>query len=126
NTKRGNRGRGYFVLAVTDATHFMLASEVDSGATPGLSSSGGARGDKIVPLTTYTLRDGPRAWLDGPVAKGAWSSGTTYRSHEMVTSGGASYMSIADGNLNHAPPDASWWVAVDASKIGPGTFTASL
>lgn len=125
NAVSGNRGRGYFIITVTDSTHFTLASEMYTNAT-NLTAYTVAVGDKIVPLTTYTLRDGPRVWLDGPISKGAWSSSTTYRSHEMVTSGGVSYVSMGDANLNHAPPDSTWWFSVDPAKIGPGTFTASL
>ena len=84
-----------------------------------------AAGDAIVPLTTYQLRQGPRVWLDGPINKGAWSRGTSYRSHEMVSDGGKSYMAIAD-NANQQPPNADFWVEVDPARVGPGTFSASL
>lgn len=121
----GNRGRGYFIVTVVDGTHFTLASEMYSGIT-NLSSYTIAIGDKAIPLTTYFVRQGPKLWLDGPINRGVWDNLTTYRAHELVTSGGTSYMSIADGNLNNVPPNASWWVTINPALIGPGTFTASL
>ena len=122
----GNRGRGYFNITVTDSTHFTITSEMYTGATAGIGN-GIAAGDKIVPLTTYYVRQGPKLYLDGPVNKGAWSGGTTYRALESVTApDGNLYESIADGNLNHQPPNTAWWVQLDPLKTGPGTFTASL
>jgi hypothetical protein len=121
----GNRGRGYFTVTVNDPTHFELAAEMYSGNSSGLAAFGVAAGDKIIPLTTYYLRQGPRVWLDGPVARGAWSASTTYRSDEMVTSNGASYLAIAS-NSNQQPPNPAYWMAIDPSQTGPGIFTASL
>ena len=166
NAGNGNRGRGYFIIAVVDATHFTIASEMYTGRSlndRGAYSSAmtydyldlvtfnGAsylanrsdlvnlnRGatnttyftplavtDTIIPLTTYYLRQGPKVMLDGPIGKGTWSAATAYRTHELVTSGGNSYMAIAD-NTNQAPPNATYWSAVDPAMIGPGTFSASL
>ena len=122
----GNRGRGYFNINVIDATHFTIASEMYTNATVGIGN-GIAAGDKIVPLTTYYVRQGPKLFLDGPINRGTWSSSTTYRALESVTaSDGNLYESIADGNKNHQPPDSAWWVQLDPNKVGPGTFTASL
>ena len=121
----GNRGRGYFVVNVTDPTHFTLTAEMYSGDGSQLAKFGVAKGDQVIPLTTYQLRQGPRVWLDGPIARGAWSGSTAYRTHEMVTFNGASYVATAD-NTNQQPPNTAYWMPVDPSMIGPGTFSASL
>ncbi len=39
----------------------------------------------------------------------AWDGGTTYALNDYVTSGGDCYRSIQNNNLNHAPPNATWW-----------------
>jgi hypothetical protein len=121
----GNRGRGYFVITATDATHFTLTSEMFTGATTGIGN-GVAAGDKIVPLTTYYLRQGPRGWLDGPVSKGAWNSRTTYKPLEMVSAPDGNFYEAIEDNTNRQPPDASCWKQIDPSKAGPGIFTASV
>ena len=121
----GNRGRGYFIVTATGSTTFKLASEMYSGATAGIGN-GVAAGDKIVPLTTYYLRQGPRVWLDGPVNKGAWSNSTAYKPLEMVSApDGNSYEAIA-GNSGQQPPNATYWKQIDPARAGPGTFTASV
>ena len=120
----GNRGRGYFLVSVTSPTHFTLTSEMYTGASSGIGN-GVAAGDLAVPLTTYRLRQGPKVWLDGPIPRGSWSASVSYRTHELVTNNGNSYMAIAD-NTNQQPPNPSCWVQVDPSLIGPGTFTASI
>jgi len=119
----GNYGRGYYILSRTDATHFALSSEMYSGASVKISTI--APGDKMVPLSTYYVRQGPKLQLDGPISRGAWSGSTAYRSQETVTSGGNTYMAIAD-NTNQAPPNAAYWAQVNPALLGPGTFSASL
>jgi hypothetical protein len=121
----GNRGRGYFIVSVSSDTSFALASEMYTGATVGIGN-GVAGGDRIVPLTIYYLRQGPRGWLDGPIDRGAWNSSTAYKPLEMVSAtDGNSYESIAD-NTNQQPPNAAYWKQIDPKQAGPGTFTASL
>lgn len=48
---------------------------------------------------------------------GAWDSGTTYAQGEGVSHGGDLYISLSDGNTNHEPPNATWWVTTGA--MGP-------
>ena len=121
----GNRGRGYFIIEVTDDTHFSLTSEMYTGAPVDRSKYSISAGDAIVPLTTYQVRQGPRVWLDGPINKGAWSASASYRTQDLVTFGGKSYLAFA-GHANHQPPDTNYWVEMDPARIGPGTFSASL
>ncbi|MBK9446327.1 MAG: DUF2163 domain-containing protein [Betaproteobacteria bacterium] len=41
----------------------------------------------------------------------AWSAATTYAKGDWASSGGTNYASKAGGNLNHVPPNATWWEA---------------
>lgn len=53
--------------------------------------------------------------LQGPAGvnwRGTYSGATTYAAGDGVSSGGSSYMSILGGNLNHTPPNATWWVLI--------------
>ena len=45
-------------------------------------------------------------------APSAWSGATTYSMGDLVSSGGVNYYSIVNNNLNHAPPNASFWYAM--------------
>jgi len=49
----------------------------------------------------------------------AGQTGTSaqYAAGGVVTSGGNYYVSIADNNLNHAPPNATYWTAIPAGAI---------
>lgn len=123
--KWGNWGRGYFGITILNATQFRIDSEMYTGATTGIGN-GIAIGDKVVPLVTYYVRQGPKIWRDGPINKGDYDAGINYRAFESVTSGGNLYMSIADNNLGNTPPNTNWWKQLDATKVGPGTFTAKL
>jgi Heparinase II C-terminal domain/NHL repeat len=121
----GNRGRGYFLIRVIDEKRFDLTEEMYSGSAVNLAGYGVAAGDRVVPLTTYYLRQGPRGWLDGPIRKGEWSPDVAYRAGDMVTLGEASYLAVA-GHTGRKPPDADHWSPLDPARIGPGVFTASL
>ena len=131
NSKSGNRGRGYYIVSVVDSTHLTITSEMYTGTTTSIAN-GMAAGDSIIPLTTYYLRQGPRGWLDGPINAGTWNSGANYRSDVMVQAPDTNwYLSIVDGtsgspNVNHQPPNSTYWAPIDPTKVGPGTFTASL
>jgi hypothetical protein len=47
--------------------------------------------------------------------KGAWSSATLYNAQDVVTFSGATYVSLATGNLNQNPATATlWWATVGA------------
>jgi hypothetical protein len=65
------------------------------------------------PLTLESLD----SWLAGPLyqAAGAWSNATTYSKGAYATSGGATYRSLGDTNLNHAVTDGNWWLNVGAA-----------
>jgi hypothetical protein len=124
NKAHGNLGRGYFVITAVDDTHLTLSTDMYTNQPS--TGNGVAAGDVIIPLTTYYLRQGPRLFLDGPINKGTWSAGTTYRSHEMVQApDGNSYIATTDSK-NQQPPNATYWEPVAAPMVGPGTFTASL
>lgn len=46
----------------------------------------------------------------------AWSSTTTYKKGDCCTaSSGTSYKSLVDANLNHTPPNASYWSVVNGA-----------
>jgi hypothetical protein len=121
----GNRGRGYFIINVVDSSHITLTSEMYSGATVGIGN-GVAVGDNIVPLTTYTLRQGPRVWLDGPINKGTWSSVTAYKPLEMVQAPDTNYYEAIADNTNQQPPNTTYWKAINNTLVGAGSFTASV
>ena len=120
----GNIGRGYFCVSVTDSTHWTITSEMYSNNPS--TGNGTTAGDKIVPLTTYYLRSGPRVALDGPIDEGAWKSSTPYRALQMVQAPDTKYYVAVQDNTNQQPPNAAYWRQVDHSKVGPGTYTASL
>jgi hypothetical protein len=86
----------------------------------------------------FELADsGLGARVNNFIWKGAWSGATTYNEGEAVSSGGSSYISNVDDNLNHEPPNASYWdllcsgtpVSITANRIaisdGAGAITAS-
>lgn len=50
--------------------------------------------------------------------RGAWSAATLYAKHDVVASGGSSYVAVL-GGVNHAPPNATYW-AVLAAQGPPG------
>ncbi len=54
--------------------------------------------------------------------QGPYSGATTYSEGDIVTSKGASYMSLADGNLNHTPPNATYWVLMFACDLAYRTL----
>ena len=44
--------------------------------------------------------------------KGAYSSATTYERLDLVSYNNGAYLSIKDGNTNHAVTDGAWWFCV--------------
>lgn len=49
-----------------------------------------------------------------------------YQAGSIVTSGGSYYVSIADNNLNHMPPNASFWKLIQPGfVVGPNGFQAT-
>ncbi len=46
--------------------------------------------------------------------RGAWSGATTYAAGDGCTLSDDSYVSVQNGNLNHQPPNATWWARVGA------------
>lgn len=60
------------------------------------------------------------------LAFNAYAATTSYSVGDYVSSGGVNYKSLTDANLNNAPPNATYWVAVSAADaIGPNGFTGS-
>lgn len=50
-----------------------------------------------------------------PGSRGAFSASVTYDKDDCVTSGGSSYRSLVDSNVNNTPPSAANWEALNAS-----------
>lgn len=66
--------------------------------------------------TGLTGSQGPSGTPLGDVVwHGAWAADHTYAAGDGVTIGGAAYVSIQNTNLNHEPPDVTWWVQVSAA-----------
>ena len=60
---------------------------------------------------------GDKARLDAAlVNKGNWSALTTYRTFDVVSSGGNHYVCIL-GHTNHAPPNATYWSSLGGAGI---------
>jgi hypothetical protein len=74
--------------------HVAVVNSVDAGHT-GSASIG------FTNATNY-----PGGTVDTP---GAWSGSTKYNPGEEVLKAGVFYTSIAWGNLNHTPPNATYW-----------------
>lgn len=59
---------------------------------------------------------------DGFEPAGAWAIDTTYSKNDLVWFGSRSFVSQADGNIGHEPPDSdtddAWWQFVPAA-VGP-------
>ncbi len=45
--------------------------------------------------------------------RGEWDDEIIYAAGDGVTSGGTAYLSLQGTNLNHEPPNVTWWVPVD-------------
>lgn len=77
----------------------------------------GAKGDKGD--TGAPGADGadgaPGTPLGSVVWKGTYDAGTTYAAGDGCVSSDVAYVSIQNNNLNHAPPDASWWAPLGGS-----------
>ena len=66
--------------------------------------------------------------LGSVVWKGAWSGITTYAAGDGVIEGGLAYVSIQGTNLNHQPPNTSWWAPITYSVgdvVGPGSAVSA-
>lgn len=46
-----------------------------------------------------------------------WASATTYNSGGVVSYGGLSFQSLADGNTGNAPTDTNWWVPNGGAEV---------
>jgi hypothetical protein len=85
----------------------------------------------VPPNTTYWTPVVSAGTPLGSVSwKGAWSSGTTYAAGDGCTLSGHAYVSIVGSNLNHSPPNVTYWVevyysAATGTVVGPGSSTAS-
>ena len=67
-----------------------------------------------------TANENTLSWqANGLHWRGAWSSSTLYAKHDVVASGGSSYVAIL-GGVNHAPPNSAYWAVLAAQgPIGP-------
>jgi len=74
--------------------HVAVVNSVDAGHT----------GSAMIGFTNAT--NYPGGTDDTP---GAWSGSMTYNPGDEVLQGGVFYTSIASGNLNHTPPNATYW-----------------
>lgn len=55
----------------------------------------------------------------------AWSATVSYSNGDFVVSGGQGYKSLQDANLNHIPPNASFWTLVNGgAPVSPSGFTS--
>ena len=48
--------------------------------------------------------------------KGAYSTATTYERLDLVSHNNGAYLSIKDGNTNHAVTDKAWWFCVVSAE----------
>lgn len=48
---------------------------------------------------------------------GAWAADHTYAAGDGVTIGGYAFVSIQGTNLNHEPPNATWWAQVSPAAV---------
>lgn len=70
-----------------------------------------AKTDKIEELTTDLSAFQLAGYeYTGDITCAAWSSATTYDLHDLVLATDTkNYRSIQDSNLDHEPPNATWW-----------------
>jgi len=91
NTNCGSPPCGSMQIAIK---HVAVVNSVDAGHM----------GSAMIGFTNATNYPGGTA--DTP---GSWSGSTTYHPGDEVMQGGVFYTSIVSGNLNHEPPNASYW-----------------
>lgn len=67
-----------------------------------------------------TASENTLSWqANGMHWRGAWSSATAYAKHDVVASGGSSYVAVV-GGVNHAPPNSTYWAVLAAQgPAGP-------
>ena len=53
--------------------------------------------------------------LGAVVWQGAWAANHTYAAGDGCTLSGLAYISIQSANLNHSPPNTTWWIQLAAS-----------
>jgi hypothetical protein len=87
-------------------------------------------GGNLPPNATYWIPVIPAGIPLGSVSwKGAWSGATTYAAGDGCTYSSKAYVSIVGSNLNHVPPNATYWVEVYYSYtgdvVGPGSAVSS-
>lgn len=54
-----------------------------------------------------------------------WSASVTYTTASVVVSNGNVYQSTSNGNLNHVPPNATWWTLVPSGNLNQAVSNAS-
>ena len=106
----GNRGRGYFIVSVSDPTDFTLTSEMYTGATGGIGNGVGGRGHGHS-IDHLPAAAGSEDLAGRPDPQGEWSGSTAYRTQEMVTSNG----SLLHGHRRQYQP-----ATTEPVLLGPG------
>lgn len=102
-TNAGNNGT--FVITALGVGTFTV---VNGSAVSESGSSGAVTTMANSPLNSLGYGS---AAQNTPVSThfGLWSGATTYVAGDIVYFQGATYMSTAGSNNNHAPPNTSWW-----------------
>ena len=102
-----------------------LTADSGPGYAPTVLSVDAARGDIVLTDTAGNQIGSAVQQSNGPTQvqmpvmqfKGAWSSSVAYAVGDVVTSGGNSYVCLAN-NTNNVPPNATYW-----SEVGGGGGT---
>lgn len=75
---------------------------------------------------TKTYANGSIFQPQGPKINGTRTFTPRYVEGAVARRSGVDYVSISDNNLNHQPPNATYWRALDnGAVVGPSGFTAS-
>jgi hypothetical protein len=119
----------------SDPTHFQLEGPASTSAWSYTKSTWKgvglvhARRDPVDPVNDFNDGEHIRlSWMcDKTFDPAAWSSTTTYTQGQLVLSGGNVYVATsAASNLNHVPPNATYWSLIGAqsaiTKAGNGTL----
>lgn len=71
--------------------------------------------------STVTYKKGTRFVNNTQTRAAGNTTAVQYTNGAVVKSGGSLYVSIADGNLNHSPPNASWWKPISSTQVFAST-----
>lgn len=99
------------------ATAVAAAASAATSASNASTSATNAANSASAAAASATLVENEKL-----VWKGAFSGATTYDKNDAVGYNGSSYISKASSNLNHTPPNVTWWdVLADKGSPGAGT-----